>query len=92
MNTVNQDVNNYVQRNCDDLNILYTNTDSLSNKFDELKTYIELYKSDIILITETMPKNINYNFSNTFNLLLILIALKIMLVEESVFFIGMILI
>ena len=50
------------------INILYSNVDSLSNKIDELKTYIDLYKSDIILLTETLPKNPSNQYENVFNI------------------------
>ena len=36
----------------------YTNADSLSNKIGELSTSIVLTKPDIIMITETLPKNV----------------------------------
>ena len=52
----------------DGINILYSNVDSLSNKIEELKTYIDLYKSDIILLTETLPKNPSNQYENVFNI------------------------
>ena len=42
--------------------------DSLSNKLNELETYAELYKADIILITEHLSKNISSHFANVYNL------------------------
>ena len=45
-----------LKKSIDDLNILYTNIDSLTNKFDELQAYVNLYKSDIVMISETQPK------------------------------------
>ena len=51
-----------------EINIMYTNLDSLSNKLNELETYAELYKADIILITEHLSKNISSHFANVYNL------------------------
>ena len=50
------------------LNILYTNLDSLSNKLNELETHAELYNSDLILITEHLSKNTSSHFSDVYNL------------------------
>ena len=40
------------------INCLYTNTDVLHNKIDELQTYIKENKIEIIAITETLPKDV----------------------------------
>ena len=42
--------------------------DSLSNKLNELEAHAELYKADIILITEHLSKNISSKFENVFSL------------------------
>ena len=42
--------------------------DSLSNKLNELEAHAELYKADIILITEHLSKNISCKFENVFSL------------------------
>ena len=55
-------------KNTTPLNILYTNLDSLSNKLNELEAHAELYKADIILITEHLSKNISSKFENVFSL------------------------
>ena len=47
---------------------MYTNIDSLTNKFHELETCVNHYKADIILITETLSKNNNNNFHDIFNM------------------------
>lgn len=36
---------------------MYTNADSILNKREELMTLVDLHDSDIIVITETLPKN-----------------------------------
>ena len=40
------------------LKLLYTNCDSLPNKMEELKVYIEELKPHIIALTECIPKNV----------------------------------
>ena len=50
------------------LNILYSNVDILSNKINELEHYAKIYETDIILITEHLPKNSLNNFGNIFNI------------------------
>ena len=50
------------------LKILYTNIDSLTNKKNELETYISVYNADIILIVETLSKNSNNVFDNIFHI------------------------
>ena len=39
------------------LNCLYTNTDVLHNKLEELQTYTDKMNIDIVAITETLLKN-----------------------------------
>ena len=56
------------EENLNVLKILYTNIDNLANKVDELKSYIELYDSDIVLLTESLPKNQIDKFENVFNI------------------------
>ncbi|MES9884665.1 MAG: hypothetical protein ABW185_27795, partial [Sedimenticola sp.] len=41
----------------DGLKITYTNADSLRNKIDELQVNSATSKTDIVIITETLPKN-----------------------------------
>lgn len=36
---------------------MYTNADSILNKREELMAMVELHHYDIIVITETLPKN-----------------------------------
>ena len=55
-------------KNTTPLNILYTNLDSLSNKLNELETHAELYKADLILLTEHLSKNTSSKFENVFSL------------------------
>ena len=50
------------------INIMYTNADSLSNKINEAETHAVLYEADIILITESLPKNPTSKFDNVFKL------------------------
>ena len=50
------------------LNILYSNVDILSNKINELEHYAKIYETDIILITEHLPKNSLKNVGNIFNI------------------------
>ncbi len=40
------------------LTCLYTNADTITNKFDELKVLLELHKPSIIAVTEVKPKNL----------------------------------
>ena len=47
---------------------MYANVDSLSNKINEVETYANTYKADLILLTETMSKNPSSKFDNIFNL------------------------
>ena len=75
INPVDNPVNKNIEQNdkhfnkeIEGINILYSNVDSLSNKIEELKTYIDLYKSDIILLTETLPKNPSNQYENVFNI------------------------
>ena len=42
--------------------------DSLSNKLNELETHAELYKADLILLTEHLSKNTSSKFENVFSL------------------------
>ena len=52
----------------DYLNVLYTNADSLSNKFHEVETHAEYYNADLILITEYLSKNPSSNFSDIYHI------------------------
>ena len=38
------------------INVLYTNADTISNKFHEIESYISFYKADLVLITEYLSK------------------------------------
>ena len=71
-NQKNEIIVNKTQSNSEEnlnvLKLLYTNIDNLANKVDELKSYIELYDSDIVLLTESLPKNQTYKFENVFNI------------------------
>ena len=62
----NENKNKYEDINF--LNVMYTNTDSLSNKINEVEEYAKLYKADLILITEHLSKNSSSNFSNIYNI------------------------
>ena len=42
------------------LTFMYTNADSVTNKLQEIQAMIEIYKPDIIGITEIKPKNLKY--------------------------------
>ena len=44
---------------CDaeNLKCMYTNTDCLTNKLDELELFLQTEKIDVAAITETLPKN-----------------------------------
>ena len=48
------------------VNCLYTNTDVLHNKLEELQTYIDKNDIDLIAITETLPKNADDSYSPIF--------------------------
>ena len=48
--------------------VMYANVDSLTNKMNEIETYVEVYKADIILISEHLSKNSSSNFSDIFKL------------------------
>ena len=50
------------------INILYTNADTMSNKFHEIETHISYYNADLVLITEYLSKNATSNFSNVYNI------------------------
>ena len=41
------------------LRIYYTNADNLMNKRTELQAYIEICKADVVIVTETFPKNMD---------------------------------
>ena len=47
---------------------MYANADSLSNKIDELQTYAKEYKADLILICESLSKNVSSHFDNVYNI------------------------
>ena len=68
--------------------IMYSNVDTLSNKLNEVEYYSEIYETDLILITEHLPKNSLDKFENVFN---IPAVLKTAPGEEYVYFIRMIL-
>ena len=65
-NTKNKE--NFEKPNNTNLNIMYTNIDSLSNKVSELEIYAHQYEADIILITESLSKNSHDNFDNVFQI------------------------
>ena len=48
--------------------IMYSNVDTLSNKLNEVEYYSEIYETDLILITEHLPKNSLDKFENVFNI------------------------
>jgi len=48
--------------------VMYANVDSLTNKLNELETYAEVYKADVILISEHLSKNSSSIFSDIFKL------------------------
>ena len=47
---------------------MYTNADTISNKFHEIESYISFYKADLVLITEYLSKNASSNFANVYNI------------------------
>ena len=47
---------------------MYSNVDTLSNKLNEVEYYSEIYETDLILITEHLPKNSLDKFENVFNI------------------------
>ena len=47
---------------------MYTNADTMSNKFHEIETHISYYNADLVLITEYLSKNASSNFSNVYNI------------------------
>lgn len=48
------------KKNLQNCKCLYTNSDSLLNKRDELQALIEIHDPDVIAITEVSPKNCRY--------------------------------
>ena len=50
------------------ISVIYANVDSLTNKMNEIETYAEIYKADVILISEHLSKNSSSNFSDVFKL------------------------
>ena len=48
------------------VNCLYTNTDILHNKLEELETYIDKNNIDLIAITETLPKHADESYTPIF--------------------------
>ena len=48
-----------IQKSYDEILVIYTNCDSVSNKIEELKALVSDSNPDIILLTEVKPKHSN---------------------------------
>ena len=58
--------NNFSVDSSKGLKCLYTNTDVLNNKMDELQMCIQTENIDIVAITETLSKNSNDDYTPVF--------------------------